>query len=152
MSLEVQIAEILATILTATVEPEDLHPLYDDLADLCEFVDALRETVPGHNEECLCAACTLTEHEMDEAATTLVSLRNAPVEPGRPTPLPLRRCNALSAWSTETGANACEGGTVWPETPVYTPEESPNILGVEPDSYPYLTEGGDVSAPSAERS
>lgn len=58
-----------------------------------------------------------------EAATTLLSLR---LEPGRPAPL--RRCNALSAsdsagGSTETGANACEGGAARPETPVYTPED-----------------------------
>ena len=138
-----------------------------------------------------------------EAATTLLSLR---LEPGRPTPL--RRCNALSAsgsasdsagGSTETGANACEGGAARPETPVYTPEDSPSPdgdpclcsenRGIDCDCWekrfcegddwtinPCLcgdnrgadcdcwehwfrepedgdqTEGGDVSAPSAERS
>ncbi len=89
MALEYQIAEILATILTATASAAeagtheavaDLLPLYDDLRTLCEFNEALQEFMGEESDE-----------EMDE--------------PGRPTPL---RLNAFGF--TETGANACEGG------------------------------------------
>ena len=130
MSLEYQIAECMAKILSPTAPyrtPVEMQPLYDELQALCDLKQALNE----HNEECLCAHCALEEYEAEEAelhAELLAYESPRPdfLEPvtavpaGRPAPL--KRSNALGGF-TETGANASKGGAPQPETPVYTPDE-----------------------------